>query len=191
MTSTPSHPRIYLAVTALWFAAIAALAGTGRLATLRPPLPQAIIGALIVALIAAGAALPGFRVWLAGLNLRQIIALHVTRFVGVYFLVLLGRGTLPAAFALPAGWGDIAIAAAAVVLVLFVPDLIGHRAMVMTWNLLGLADILFAVFTATRLAFADPASMSAMLTLPLALVPFFLVPIIIGSHLLLFVRLRG
>jgi hypothetical protein len=191
MTRTPSHPRLYFAVVALWIVAVVAAAATGQLAALPLPVPQAVIAALTVALIVAGAALPGFRVWLAGMNLRQIVAFHVTRFVGIYFLVLLGRGALPGAFALPAGWGDIAIAAGAVVLVLFVPDLIGHRALVMTWNVLGLADILYAVYAATTLALADVTSMSPMVHLPLALVPFFLVPLIIGSHVLLFIRLRG
>jgi hypothetical protein len=36
---------------------------------------------------------------------------------------------------------------------------------------------------------ADPDSMSALLRLPLSLLPTFLVPILIGSHVLLFWRL--
>jgi hypothetical protein len=53
-----------------------------------------------------------------------------------------------------------------------------------------LADILYVVGTAARLAFADPASMSALLRLPLALLPTFLVPLIIASHVFIFSRLR-
>jgi hypothetical protein len=54
---------------------------------------------------------------------------------------------------------------------------------------LGLADILFVVATAARLALADPASMAALLRLPLSLLPTFLVPLIIASHVVLGVRL--
>ena len=179
MPRTQSHPRFYLAVAAVWLAAVIVLAATGQLAMLHPPVPQIIIAAITLALLAVSATMPGFRVWLAGLNLRQIVAFHVTRFVGIYFLVLCSRGALPFDFAVPAGWGDIGIATLAVVLVLFVPDLIAHRAALITWNVLGLADILFVVATAARLAIHDPGSMAVMLTLPLAVVPFFLVPLVI------------
>ena len=191
MTSTPSHPRRYIGIGLLWFLIAFGLAASGRLAELRPPVPQLVLVGLTLALIAAGAMLPGVRVWLAGLNLRQIIALHITRFVGIYFLVLYGRGELPYAFAVPGGWGDIIVATGALILVLLVPDLAARRGLVLLWNLLGLADILFVVLTAARLALADPDSMAALLRLPLSLLPTFLVPIIIASHLLLFTRLIG
>ena len=118
------------------------------------------------------------------------MAFHLTRFVGAYFLVLYARGELPYLFAVPGGWGDIAVAAGALLLVLLVPELEAHPRWLFLWNLAGLADILFVVATATRLALADPASMSALLRLPLSLLPTFLVPLIIASHLLIFWRLR-
>ena len=190
MTRTPSNPRLYVAIGLLWFTAAVALAATGQIAVLGPPAPQLVLLGLTVALVAAGSMIPGFRVWLAGLNLRQIVALHVLRFVGIYFLVLYGRGELPFAFAVPGGWGDIAIAAGAFVLVLFVSDLAGHRGWLLSWNALGLTDIVYVVATASRLAAADPTSMQALLRLPLSLLPTFLVPLIVASHILLFVRLR-
>ncbi len=60
----------------------------------------------------------------------------------------------------------------------------------MLWNALGLADILGVVFSATRLSLANPESMRALLRFPMSLVPTFLVPLIIASHLLIFSRLR-
>ena len=45
------------------------------------------------------------------------------------------------------------------------------------------------VATAARLAAADPGSMVALLRLPLSLLPTFLVPLIIASHVILGVRL--
>lgn len=57
------------------------------------------------------------------------------------------------------------------------------------WDLVGLIDILFVVATATRLAISDPESMGELLRLPLSLLPTFLVPIIIFTHIIIFVRL--
>jgi len=45
------------------------------------------------------------------------------------------------------------------------------------------------VVTAARLATADPESMVALLRLPLSLLPTFLVPLIVASHVVLGVRL--
>jgi hypothetical protein len=190
MQRTPSRPGLYLLVAFAWFAIATGLAATGRVAALHPPAPQLVLGGLVAALLLAGSLLPGFRVWLAGMNLRQIVALHLTRFVGIYFLVLYRRGELPFAFAVPGGWGDIAIATGALVLVLLVPDLAGHRGWLLLWNTLGLLDILYVIATASRLAVADPESMNALLRLPLSLLPTFLVPLIVASHILLFFRLR-
>jgi hypothetical protein len=53
----------------------------------------------------------------------------------------------------------------------------------------GLIDILFVVVTAARLVLADPASMSPLLRLPLSLLPTFLVPLLIASHVVFGIRL--
>jgi hypothetical protein len=59
------------------------------------------------------------------------------------------------------------------------------------WNGYGLIDILFVVATAAAEGRANPASMAALLRMPLSLLATFLVPLIISSHLLLFARLRA
>ena len=189
MAQPDSRSRLYLLSAVLWFGLAFAAGASGRLLLLRPPAPQLILAGLTAALIAAALLSTGFRAWLFSLRLRQIVALHLTRFVGAYFLVLYARGQLPYAFAVPGGWGDILVAASALILVLIVPRLEARPGWVAVWNLAGFADILFVVATATRLALADPDSMSALLRLPLSLLPTFLVPIIIASHVLLFWRL--
>jgi len=172
----------------VWLAAAMVLGASGRLQTLRPPAPQ-LLG-LTAGLIVAGTVLPGFRAWAASVPLRHLVALHLTRFVGAYFLVLYRRGELPYAFAVPGGWGDIVVAALALALLLSGPPTTPRRRLAyIGWNGLGLVDILFVVATAARLALADPDSMGALLRLPLSLLPTFLVPLIIASHLLLAIRL--
>jgi hypothetical protein len=162
-----------------------ALADSGRLAVLKPPAPQLVIVGLTVLLLLNSIALPGFRRWLASLDVRRLIAVHLGRFVGIYFLVLHGRGQLPYDFAVKGGWGDIAVATGAVALLL-VPGLAARRGVVLAWNVVGLVDILFVVATAARLAAADPSSMRALVRLPLALLPTFLVPLVIATHVWIF-----
>ena len=87
----------------------------------------------------------------------------------------------------PRGWGDIVVAATALLLLIFRPT---SATVYRLWNIAGLADILMVVFTATRLALQDAASMAALLRLPLSLLPTFLVPLIIFTHIVIFFRLR-
>lgn len=160
------------------------------MADMRPPVPTVIILVLTAAVTIAAFAVPALRAWVFGVDVRALVALHLTRFVGIYFLILHARGELPRAFALPAGWGDIVVAAlAAALLASGPPATPTRRIMYRLWNLLGLIDILLAVAVATRLALADPSSMGALRRLPLSLLPTFLVPLIIASHLLLAERL--
>jgi hypothetical protein len=135
---------------------------------------------------------PPLRAWTRTVDLRVLVALHVTRFVGAYFLILYRRGELPYAFAVPGGWGDIAVASLALVLLAGGPpnSTMRLRAYIL-WNAIGFVDILFVVTTAARLGITDPVSMAALLRLPLSLLPTYLVPLIIASHLLIASRLQS
>jgi hypothetical protein len=187
----PARPsaRPFLLVGLAWLVIALVIGASGRFRELPPPGPQLILGGLTIAVVVAALTLAGFRSWLFSLGYRQVIALHLTRFVGVYFLVLYGRGELPHAFAVYGGWGDIIVAALALVLVLLVPRLEARSGLVALWNTLGFIDLLFVVGTATRLMMVEPASMSALLQLPLSLLPTFLVPVLLASHVILFWRL--
>lgn len=179
--------RLYPIALMIWFFAAYALSDSGRLALLEPPAPQTILLGLTTLLLVNSAVLPGFRGWLASLDLRRLVAVHLGRFVGIYFLVLHGRGQLPYDFAVKGGWGDIIVAIGAVVL-LAVPGLIARRGVLLAWNVVGLADIVFVVATAARSAAADPSSMRALLRLPLSLLPTFYVPLVIATHVWIFWR---
>jgi hypothetical protein len=109
--------------------------------------------------------------------------------VGIYFLFLSGRGELARSFALPAGWGDIVVATGALALVLTGPASNARRKWFTAWNLAGQLDILLVVLTAARIWMTEPEAMVPLLRLPLSLLPTFLVPLIIASHVILFARL--
>jgi hypothetical protein len=124
--------------------------------------------------------------WVMKVELRWLVLLHLTRFVGFYFFLLCSRGELPFAFAAPAGWGDVIVAALAILL-LALSDA-RNWSMLIIWNTIGFTDILFVVMTALRLGLEDRQSMHALREFPLSLLPTFLVPLIIVSHVLIFFR---
>ncbi len=178
--------------TTLWCWLIAALAA-GRLALLqRLPMPavQGVLFGLVLLQIAAYRNWPVWRDWADRLNLRLVVGLHLTRLVGFYFLYLYERDRLPYAFAVPGGIGDIIVAvlALAVIAIPLAPKARLHA--ISIWNVVGLLDILLVVSTAARLGLADPRSMRELTVLPLSLLPTFLVPLIIASHVLIYVRTR-
>jgi len=178
-------------ITAGIWLLLALIAGaSGLFARLVPPLPQAILLGLVLIQVLMFAFYPGFRTWCMSVDLRALVLFHITRFVGIYFLILYSRGKLPYDFAVPGGWGDIAAAVYAVLIVAYIkPDGKMGWALYLLWNLLGFVDISFVVLTAARLALSDPGSMGELLKLPLALLPTFVVPVIIFTHLVIFARL--
>jgi hypothetical protein len=90
----------------------------------------------------------------------------------------------------PYGWGDILVAVTALILVAAAPTRgPGGWWAYLVWNAAGLVDILLVVATAARLALTLPGSMRALTGLPLSLLPTFVVPIIIATHLIIFARL--
>jgi hypothetical protein len=178
-------------VLAVWLVVACLLGASGRLTALRPPAPQAIILGLTAILLVMSFRVSALRGWLAALDPRWLVGLHLTRFVGIYFLVLAGRDELARAFAVPAGWGDILVATGALLLVLTGPGEGDRRSWFLVWNVVGLLDIVLVVITAARLWIAGPVSMGAMLRMPLSLLPTYLVPLIIATHVILFRRIVG
>jgi hypothetical protein len=185
----PGTARV-LAATGAWLAVACLVGASGRLQALRPPAPQLILVGLTIALLAAERLWPMLRRFVQTVDLRALVLFHVTRFVGIHFLALHARGELPWAFAVPGGWGDIVVAATALLLVVVVqPDTARGRHAYLAWNVIGLVDILGVVLTAAGLAFADPTSMRALLHLPLSLLLTFVVPIVVATHVWMLRRL--
>jgi hypothetical protein len=189
---SPRSTRTVVWTVTIWLA-LAVFAGTQNLPEqlLPPPLPPALIAALTIVILTVAATSAWFRAWLMAVDVRALVLVHVTRLVaGLSFLVLYRRGALPYAFAVPGGLGDIIVAVLAIGVVL-ATDGRSTRArwLLGAWNLLGLADIVMVVATAARIGVADPGAMAALLRLPLSLLPTWLVPIIIATHLIIFVRI--
>lgn len=189
-TAVPRPPAVVIAIALSWLGIATLIVATGWLAAWRPPLPQVLLVSLTAMLLIAARTTTAFRSWLLVLPVRRVLQFHLVRFVGYAFLWLSVTGAMPTAFAVPAGIGDIVVATAALLLLSVATSPRWNR-LVLVWNIVGLADILFVVATAARLAMADPASMLALMRFPLGLLPTFIVPLVIASHLWVFAALRS
>jgi hypothetical protein len=180
------------AVLVAWFALAVALSASGAFVG-SPGRPPAIALGVLPPILAGGAALalsPAVRRAVEAIPQPWLIAIQVVRVLGVVFLVLLGRGVLPAQFALPAGWGDIAVGASApAVAWALARGTRWARPVALAWNALGLADLTVAVTMGALSAdgavrvFTSAPSTAAMAELPLSLIPTFAVPIFVLLHL--------
>ncbi|MCU1328973.1 MAG: hypothetical protein JWN34_4343 [Bryobacterales bacterium] len=121
-------------------------------------------------------------------DIRVLIGVHVSRFVGLYFLELYNEGRLPYDFAVKGGIGDIVVATLALIVLIMPRQVPFRRQAIQIWNVIGLIDILFVVATAARINFSNPASLNELRTLPMSLLPTFLVPIIIVTHMIIALR---
>lgn len=173
----------------IWFGAALAAGHFLVLRRLSPTATPAILLFLTALLLFAYFRVAMVRAWVDALDLRILVLVHVTRFVGIYFLMLHRDGLLPYAFAVPGGIGDILVATMAVPVAL-APLADGPRRRIMTiWNVVGLIDILFVVATAFRINLTDPVQLRMLTILPLSLLPTFLVPLLVATHIVIFSRL--
>lgn len=184
-TEGPGNKSVGLILGA-WICIAAGAGVAGWLERANAPIVAGIVWALTALALLACWKVPTLQRWTMRVELRWLVLLHLTRFIGFYFFLLSSRGELPFAFAAPAGWGDISVASLAVLL-LALSDA-RNWTMLIIWNTIGLTDILFVVMTALRLGLEDRQSMHALREFPLGLLPTFLVPLIIVSHVLIFFR---
>jgi hypothetical protein len=151
--------------------------------------------------IAAGAPIVVFAVWFAAsrafrefvlsLNPRVLTALQVWRIVGFIFVLLEAHRMLPAMFAWPAGYGDMFIGTTASLVAWQLADP-KHRGAFISWQLLGILDLVVAVGSGTTARLVDPngVSMLPMTVLPLSIVPTFLVPLFVIFHVICIAQAR-
>ena len=133
-----------------------------------------------------------FRQFALSLNPQILTLAQSWRIVGFTFLLLEARGILPAIFALPAGYGDMAIGMTATFAAWKLANP-ARRNSFITWQLLGITDLITAVSLGTTARLLSPhgPSMEAMTVLPLSLVPTFLVPLFFIFHVICIAQARA
>jgi hypothetical protein len=154
-----------------------------------PVPPPAIAVTLTIAVLLLLRLSRGARYAVHMLGPGPLVAFHFTRIAaGGYFLVMGARGVLPRGFTTPAGWGDIIVGVAAVwVLMRCIPvQKPWQRTAFLAWNIAGLLDILAVLINAIRFFAQDQTFVEPFMTLPLAILPTFVVPVVIVSHVMLF-----
>ena len=137
---------------------------------------------------------PDLRADLAIADLSPVFAFHALRApIGVAFFFMGQRGLLDPLFVQVAGTGDIIAGIGAVIVgVLWSvrPGDLKVRWAVLVWNILALADILLVFVTAQRVLFfgAGIDAMQGFFLFPMPMIPSFVVPMVLLTHLLVFVR---
>lgn len=181
--------RNVLVVLAVWLIAAFAVVAGGGLLRLQVPPPMIVI-VLSTIVILVGLLFRDVRRWVLTVDIRAFLLVHLVRFVGIAFLILVSRGILAEAFT-PIGWGD-AIAATGAVLLLLMrvsPATPSGWTALMVWNTFGFADMVLLVVTGIRLGTVAPEQFTLFRELPFGLLPTFFVPLIIATHVFVFVRL--
>lgn len=172
----------------LWFAGAVAAGHWLILARLPPLALPAVILAIAGLPLVLAFRIPALRAWIESVDLRTLVLLHVTRFVGLYFLWLHQQGDLPRAFVAVAGAGDLIIAVMALPVALApLPDATRLRA-IRIWSVVSFITLLLIVFTVARLNYASPLSLLVLTRLPLCLYLVFLLPLLLASQAVVLIR---
>lgn len=201
----PASRRRFVLVAGMlilgWLGSVTALGGAGFFEAS----PDRTFPALLLALllpIGAGAVVlrrsSVLRAVLEAVPVPILAGVQFYRVFGVVFLALYFAELLPAAFALPAGAGDLAVGLAApAVAWLYHTRAQGSGGALLGWNLVGILDLAIAVaigfLTAPGplQAFALEAPNRLITAWPLVLVPAFAVPLSVFLHLAVLRRLKS
>ncbi len=191
-TSSHSLRKTAAAVVVAWFIAALCASALGLFDSVsRPP-----------ALLGAAAVLPPVLFWLARRRWRSfdafvaaaspaLLTLFQTwRIGGIVFVALYHRDLLPGAFALPAGWGDVAVGATAPLAAWLARKRTrAARAIFVAWHIVGMADLAMAVSLGVLSSdtplgvLADGVTTRLMGQFPLSVIPTFFVPLLAILHL--------
>ena len=161
-----------------------------------PTLALAIVIPVIVGLVLLARS-TRVRALLAATPAPWLIGAQVYRVMGAIFLINWAHGALPGDFALPAGYGDIAVGLLALPVALWVSSRSASgRTAGILWNVLGLADLTIAVSMGAMTSpgpihfFALDHPNVLIATFPTVLIPAFAVPVSFILHVLSLWQLR-
>lgn len=193
----------FITITLLlaWLAAILVLISSGAYHSQGIDFPVVLVLSLVFPVAAFGLGLllsPAVRDYVLRFDLRLLILVHAWRTVGLGFVMLYSLDLLPGLFALTAGLGDVLTAITAVFLATALFRHAGQvdRQWIARWNLFGLTDFILAVSLGLLTRKGMPLhtgtgpSSDMMSDFPLVLIPAFVVPLLVITHMMIFVQLK-
>jgi hypothetical protein len=189
-----SYGKLTASLIAVWFV-FALSASALHVFKTDPGLPPLPLGlAVLIPLVAFlfwFATSARFRQFAMSLNPRALTFVQSWRIAGFTFLALYAAGLLPAVFALPAGWGDIAIGATAPLAAMKLANFDRRRAFIL-WQILGIFDLVMAVTLGTTAGLISPHGVptAVMTVLPMSLIPTFAVPLLLMLHVICIAQAR-
>jgi hypothetical protein len=170
-----------------WFIVTAVIAGHGWYDT-RPDqvpwLPIAVAGYLGTLLALSRIPVVARALRAPGMASRRVLP-HTFRVAGVFFLLYVALGHLPALFAVPAGLGDIAAGIVAPLVARKLARGTGRRA-ALWFNVYGLIDLASGLTIGTLIGFGLPTvtpSVAPINQLPLAIVTTANVPLMLALNI--------
>jgi hypothetical protein len=183
--------KLLLGFLGLWFAMAFGLTVFAPPSSADPTTRLLIIAGPIVLSVLLIVAFPGFARVMRRIPVRTLILLHAVRFpIGALFIFLADRKLLPYDFAWPAGIGDVLAGGMALAIAAFFRRSAIPPALLVLWNVIGLADFLNVQRVVAALASAGRGTeFIAMQGPPVALVPYFVVPVLFFTHLYMLGRL--
>jgi len=174
----------------LTYVSFFALKGTFNVDTLAP---KVIIWAglpLTIILFAVIGNTSLFKTLLRSISLGSLIAIHVFRYLGVFFLFLYGYHLLPARFAFFAGLGDVITAIFAIpVARMAAKRRRGWKLAVYAWNIFGIMDIV-DLLTVAMLS-GRGGGLREMTVFPFSWFPAFAPATILFLHATVFRKLKA
>lgn len=153
------HRVVLLAIAGGWLALVASLAAAGFFSARSYGTPMVGVAATVPvqALLLLTGRSPILRALITTIPLTLLVAVHISRLLGMHFLALRAAGRLPPTFAYSAGWGDIIVAAAALLVAFAVHRRSrGWRSLLIAWNCLGVADLVVALVFGAGSAAGSP-----------------------------------
>jgi hypothetical protein len=183
-----TYRYLILALILTWFVSAVAIAALGGFGNAYNRLGVSVAVAALAPFIAFAvwfSASKGFREYIMSVSPTLLTAAQSWRLFGFTFVLLQAHNSLPAIFALPAGYGDMFIGATAI-LVAWQFAQNKRRAAFITWQFLGIADLVVAVGLGTTAPFLQPHAIpvTLMTVLPLSLIPTFFVPLFLIFHVI-------
>ncbi len=188
------YGKLTASLISAWFI-FCVLASGLKIFSLHPSRPPILLGLAVLTPIVVFAvwskASEGFRKFAQSLNPQLLTMVQSWRIAGYVFLVLYAYRILPGAFALPAGWGDVAVGLTAPLVAMTLTKS-EHRKSFILWQVLGISDLVIAVTTGTTSRLISPHGIAttAVTVLPLSLIPTFAVPLFAILHFICIAQAR-